>query len=339
MWRHSEHRDVDPVLHGRATLAAQRMNTARAQRWYERAGAGRWGLAPEVFAAAVERSIRHSHGGPTPDEAVQERAAAALHLDDLALATACADGREAAWEHFIREFRPALYRAADALDPAGSARDLADALYADLFGLRERDGERQSLFRYYHGRSSLATWLRAVLAQRYVDRHRSARRVEPLPDDESAAPLRAVSSEPDPDRERLRALLVAALTAALAALTARDRLRLACYYAQELTLAQAGKLLGEHEATTSRQLARTRKAIREDVERRLRDEHRLSPPEIAGCFEAVMADAGALHVGELLAGDETARAGKRLAGDETMRAGKRLAGDEPCKESPWDRSR
>ena len=30
-------------------------------------------------------------------------------------------------------------------------------------------GERRSLFRYFQGRSSLATWLRAVLAQRYVD--------------------------------------------------------------------------------------------------------------------------------------------------------------------------
>src|SRR2546430_16826750 len=88
-----------------------------------------------------------------------------VHANDLALASACATGDEAAWERFIREYRPILYRAADALDSTGRARELADALYADLYGL----GERQSLFRYYQSRSSLATWLRAVLAQRYID--------------------------------------------------------------------------------------------------------------------------------------------------------------------------
>jgi DNA-directed RNA polymerase specialized sigma24 family protein len=94
---------------------------------------------------------------------------ALAHADDVALAAACAAGDEAAWERFVREYRPVLYRAADALDTTGRARELADALYADLFGLTEREGERRSLFRYYQGRSSLATWLRAVLAQRYVD--------------------------------------------------------------------------------------------------------------------------------------------------------------------------
>ena len=37
------------------------------------------------------------------------------------------------------EYRPILYRAADALDPSGGARDLADSLYADLYGLRKGD--------------------------------------------------------------------------------------------------------------------------------------------------------------------------------------------------------
>ena len=46
----------------------------------------------------------------------------------------------------------------------------------------------------------------------------------------------------------------AVLAAAIAALAPRDRLRLACYYAQEMTLAQIGRLTREHEATVSRQL-------------------------------------------------------------------------------------
>src|SRR5215470_3714965 len=97
---------------------------------------------------------------------------------DLELARLCADGDERAWERFVREYRPLLYRAADALDHTQGARDIADLLYADLYGIKTRDGERQSLFRYYQGRSSLATWLRAVLAQRYVDRARALRSTE-----------------------------------------------------------------------------------------------------------------------------------------------------------------
>src|SRR5215831_14679344 len=155
---------------------------------------------------------------------------------DLELARLCAAGDERAWERFVREYRPLLYRAADALDATGGARDLADSLYADLYGLASGGGERQSLLRYFQGRSSLATWLRAVLAQRYVDRLRADRRLEPLPEEiEPEAPPSA-----DPDRDRYVALVRDALARAVARLEARDRLRLASYYVQELTLAQIG---------------------------------------------------------------------------------------------------
>src|SRR4029078_5537768 len=75
---------------------------------------------------------------------------------------------------------------------------------------------------------------------------------------------------------------------------------LACYYAQELTLAETGTLLGEHEATCSRQLARTRKTLRVDIERHLRNEHALTTAEIADCFAAVSQDPGELDVRQLL---------------------------------------
>ena len=124
-----------------------------------------------------------------------------------------------------------LYRSADAIDRTGAAREAADSLYAELFGLTERDGERRSLLRYFHGRSSLATWLRAVLAQRYVDHLRRARRTEPLPDD--ADPARAdlkvgpytqtrsvgadlkVGPYTEPDRRRFVATLRLAISSAI----------------------------------------------------------------------------------------------------------------------------
>jgi len=231
---------------------------------------------------------------------------AALHHDDLQLARRCADGDEAAWERFVRDYRPVLYRAADALDPSGGARELADSLYGDLYGTAGPEGERRSLFRYFQGRSSLATWLRAVLTQRYVDRLRAARRLVPLPDEDRwpssemrrSAPTAIVSR--DPDRPRLVALVQEALGRAVAKLSDRDRLRLGCYYVQQLTLAETGRALGEHEATASRHLAKTRRAIREDVERDLRGEGGLSAEQIVQSLESVTEDPGTLDLNEML---------------------------------------
>jgi len=225
---------------------------------------------------------------------------------DLELANRCAAGDAAAWERFVLEYRPVLYRAADALDPGGGAREVADSLYAELFGVRDGAGERRSLFHYFHGRSSLATWLRAVLAQRFVDRLRAQRRLEPLPDEaHTEAPAVDGSTAvdrgepPDPDRNRYLSLVRQALGRAVARLSDRDRLRLGCYYVQQLTLAETGRLLKEHEATVSRQLARTRGAIRDDVERLLRGEG-LTADQIAACVASVADDPGPLDLKKVI---------------------------------------
>jgi RNA polymerase sigma factor (sigma-70 family) len=228
----------------------------------------------------------------------------ALHVEDLALARQCAAGDEPAWERFVLEYRPVLYRAADALDPGGGAREVADSLYAELYGLEVRGGERRSLLQYFQGRSSLATWLRAVLAQRYVDRIRAGRRFESLSDEvgaEAAAPEGAPALDPG-GNDRLSRLR-RALAAAIARLTPRDRLRLGCYYQQELTLAETGRVMQEHEATVSRQLARTRRVLREDVEEELRAGG-LTPDQVAECFGAAAEDAGPLDLGKVLAAAE-----------------------------------
>jgi RNA polymerase sigma-70 factor (ECF subfamily) len=272
-------------------------------RLHRQANAARWAVSETVFCAALERSAMKALAEGARDAARLERFLSALHLDDLALACACVEGNGAAWDHFVLEFRPVLYRAADALAPGGSARDLADAIYGDLFGLEERDGERRSLLRYFHGRSSLATWLRAVLAQRHVDRIRSERRHEPFEADDADTnlPLVPVSSPgADPDRTRYVALVKIALARAARQLPDRDRLRLGLYYREDLTLAQAGRLLGEHEATVSRQLARTRRAIRGEVERYLRQEHGFGDAQVAQCFACTLDDPGPLDLGDIL---------------------------------------
>jgi RNA polymerase sigma-70 factor, ECF subfamily len=229
-----------------------------------------------------------------------------LHAADLALACACSEGNTAAWDFFIALFRPELYRAGRAIAGESAGRELADSLYAELYGLREVAGRRKSLFDYFLGRSKLTTWLHAILAQRHVDGIRRARRTEPLEESEAGergyAAQRsfagnsdgnssatsfgtAATSSPEPERDRFLAILQAVLTAALDALAPRDRLRLAYYYVEGLTLAEIGRLVGEHEATVSRKLERTRREIRKRVEGALRQEKKLSAAQLQLCYE------------------------------------------------------
>jgi len=279
-------------------MPSGRLPGAAVERLYRQARADRWDVPAEDFAAALERSARKAFA-EAPEARELERYLASLHLEDLALACACANGHAGAWEHFIREHRPGLYRAADAIDSSGGSRELADSLYGELFGLKEREGKRRSHFEYFHGRSSLGTWLRAVLSQRHVDRVRSVRRFDELPSEETAgtpSSLTIQASEPPSGRLPLMQRLIAEVVASL---VPKDRLRLACYYAQDLTLAQIGTALGEHEATVSRNLSRVRKEVRTGVERRLR-ETGMNDAQVAECFASAVDEAGSLDVTDLL---------------------------------------
>jgi RNA polymerase sigma-70 factor (ECF subfamily) len=297
----AEHRDLTERLHRRA-LASRAILDGR--------------LSIDAFADALYRSAARRFEGETPSPSATARYLESLHVDDLALAQLCAHGDEDAWELFIKEFRPVLYSSARAMTrDAASARELADSIYADLYGLAsssrqspDAGAERRSLLAYFHGRSRLSTWLRSVLAQRHVDTIRGQRRgpqrgsragvdrrlerLDAGDRDEAPAspPLADAAVEPDPDRPRYVALMQDALGSAFRGLEPQDRLRLCCYYVQGMTLAELGRLLGEHEATVSRKLDRIRRGLRAQLERSLAGEHRLTPAEIRLCYQYALED-------------------------------------------------
>jgi RNA polymerase sigma factor (sigma-70 family) len=229
-----------------------------------------------------------------------------LNLGDLALATACRLGHAAAWDEFVASQRPGLYAAARAL-AGDEGRELADGLYAELYGLGDPETGRRSLLAYFHGRSRLATWLRSVLVQRQIDRARVSARLDqfdPLdPTHEARASARASRRADrypgDFERRHFVSVTQSALESAIDALDARDRLRLRLYYGEDLTLAQIGRLTRESEATVSRKLERARRELRRLVEQALRNEHGLAAMAIAECFEAA-ADAPELQLTRLL---------------------------------------
>src|SRR5437762_12513310 len=164
---------------------------------------------------------------------------------------------------------------------SGSAEacDLADSLFSELYGLGGGKGAERSLFRYFHGRSSLKTWLRAVLAQRHIDASRAGGRIEELGEDETGEGLPKTLLGPqmqpsDPHRERYVLSFTRALQTALERLEPQEKERLRLYYAEEKTLAEIARLLAEHESSVSRHLDRVRRDLRhavEDIRDKLRD--------------------------------------------------------------------
>jgi RNA polymerase sigma-70 factor (ECF subfamily) len=263
--------------------------------WRKASPPDAWNLTESQFQAWLERSVSGKFRDQVQDTKLVESFLDSLQLGDLALSAACSAGNATAWDTFVAQYRPELYRAARAIAGDSQGRELADSLYAELFGLRESEGERKSLFEYFHGRSKLGTWLRAILAQRHVDNIRRAARTESLDepaqiDEGDRRPRREVVSPAadaasDPERETFLAILQATMKSVLSALEPRDRLRLAYYYVDELTLAQIGKLMGEHEATVSRKIERTRRDVRKRVEASLRQEKKMSEAQLAQCLE------------------------------------------------------
>lgn len=279
-------------------------------------GAASWGLSRPVFTAALETSVqKHFHNQP-PSHAQLQTYLSSLHLGDLALACACAAGLPAAWDYFVATFRAYLRSAAGAIlrcpPDSPASCELADSLFADLYGLSDAP-HRRSLFRYFHGRSSLKTWLRAVLAQRHIDSIRATRRFTELEGSDGHADLPASprasllvqknaadGQPPDPHRAELVALFRRTLEVALGLLDPRDRERLRLYYAAQHTLAEIGRHFGEHESSVSRHLDRIRRELRLHVEQALRKtapaldgappSAGLSEAQILLCFEYAAED-------------------------------------------------
>jgi RNA polymerase sigma-70 factor (ECF subfamily) len=249
------------------------------------AGAERYGVSPEEFACILDSlGTRVNFGLPADHSADATQRAAffrALHLEELALAQACALGREPAWESFLQLYRAPLLQAAIAITNSASlGEELADALYAQLYGLREQDGQRRCPLASYSGRGSLMGWLRTTLVQRYRDHYRRTRHETPLGEIDSPAP------EPSAPVTAELALLSVAVTRILQSIDPAGRFLLAAYFLDRQTLLQIACTLEVHEATVSRRLKR----LVTELRKKLIDELRVRGLSKAAAEEALGAD-------------------------------------------------
>jgi RNA polymerase sigma-70 factor (ECF subfamily) len=228
---------------------------------YERIGTS--GLSREQFVAILkEIATKYLPAGSSVQEISDLYRS--LRVEELALARACAAGQERAWEIFMARYREKLYDIAGYIAKESSAaRELADSLYADLYGTITRDGQRISKLASYTGRGSLEGWLRTVMAQAFVNRFRRQRRLVSL-DAESEDGAQFAAAVPEPTTA-VDGRVEAATDEVLSSLGAEYRFILASYYLDGRTLAEIARTLGVHESTVSRKLDKLAKSLRKQI--------------------------------------------------------------------------
>src|SRR5258708_21487535 len=230
---------------------------------HAKSGGEKLGLTGESFAAILcDVAAKYVDAGAAQSEA--RTFLLTVLVEELALARACAAGNDSAWALFLIRYREKLYQSALRIAREDSAaRDLADSLYAELYGTNTRDGERVSKLASFTGRGSLEGWLRTVLAQEFVNRYRRTKRLVSL-EEESEDGVQLAAPEPEPFPSAATRL-ESATDAALTALPAEDRMGLAAYYLDGRTLAGIPRMLGVHESTISRKVDKLAKSLRKKI--------------------------------------------------------------------------
>ena len=215
-----------------------------------------------------------------------------LHMNDLYLTLACAQGSEVAWRRFASVYDPCIRRICDCICLSkDAAREIADNLPGQLF-LPNAAGRSRIVS--YEGLSSLSTWLAVIIKHRAIRQRRiksinieSLDQITDVADEASIfkieATLRAGKYEL-PIRDSLRG--------AVNLLSDRERLILRMRYEQELQVSQIARLMGVGPSAITRQLDRTREKLREGITSILATGHRLDPVAIEECVSVLLDDQG-----------------------------------------------
>ncbi|MBA3913403.1 MAG: sigma-70 family RNA polymerase sigma factor, partial [Acidobacteriales bacterium] len=242
---------------------ARREPSQAMQDLFQRSRGADFGLTADEFSRILQEiGVKYLPAECSDDDL--HSFSSTLKIEELALARACAMGRERAWEVFLTRYREKLYEIAGYIArEAATARELADSIYADLYGTVMRDGQRVSKLNFYTGRGSLEGWLRTVLAQEFINRYRRQKKLVSL-EEEAEEGVQFASPEPASE-STIDGRVHQATDRVLESLPAEDRFLLSAYYLDQRTLAEIGRTLGVHESTISRKLDKLAKSLRKQI--------------------------------------------------------------------------
>jgi RNA polymerase sigma-70 factor (ECF subfamily) len=209
-----------------------------------------------------------------------------MHVADLYLACACAQGLDAAHVALDTRFLPKVDAAvARVQGPGDAVAEVRQHLRERL--LSSEDGKPPRITGY-QGTGPLVAWLRAAAVRTALNSRRSARRRAHAEEEALAeGPMAGGDLELSYLRQQHRADFQAALAEALAALPTRERTVLRLHFVEGLSLERIGAMYQTHKSTVSRWLARAREDVLTDVRRRLAERLQLSSEELQSLLRAV----------------------------------------------------
>lgn len=187
------------------------------------------------------------------------RLAGDLHLHDLYLAVACADGDAAG----LRAFEASVMG-----QTVGAIRSLdSQDAFVDEVQQRVRtrllvgDGDKPPRIAEYRGRGPLAAWVTVTAVRTGLTLLRESKRAGRFADERWAEAI-VLPQTGDPELDHLKARyrveLGEALARACAALQDRERAVLRMYFIDGLNIDKIGRVYGVHRSTVARWIARTR---------------------------------------------------------------------------------
>jgi RNA polymerase sigma-70 factor len=244
---------------------------------------GDFGLEPEEFTAHLI-AIAQKHLGQGVPQAVALSFIDSLHTCDVYLAAACAHHSADAWGRFMSLYQKYLKAIALSVSPSSdAAQELSDNVLVEMF-LPDCSGH--SRIASYHGRSSLATWLRAIVCHRAINererKDNSLERIESMPEMAETGSERNI--EAMLRAARYENVINDSLRSSCNRLTDRERLLLLLRYDEELQVSQIARLLGVCPSTVTRQLERVQGKLRENVVSTLTSKHNLQEAAIEECL-------------------------------------------------------
>lgn len=220
----------------------------------------RFALTPAAFADRLLQVVNAEAAGE--QQAWRDRVSR-LSLDDLYLAWACVCGETAAWQELGRTHFAFIRTFARRYLPGHAAADVADEVIGDLW-------ERGKLERY-QGRSTLRTWLAALVGNAALNAVKALQRGHAACEARQmlAAPGQA-AADVDIAEQEATDLMRGSVTEVLKSLPRETKFLLQLYYEQGLTLEEMSGPLRISTAALSRRLKQTREELRTSIEARAR---------------------------------------------------------------------
>lgn len=209
-----------------------------------------------------------------------------LHTNDLYLSVACAKPADEAWERFIALYQTFIGKVARAVSSTdAAAHAIANRITGHIF---LPDGSGCSRIASYEGRSSLATWLSAILNNLAVEEQSRCIRLDQL---ESLLEILDYAVPHGIDAAlragKYASVVWDSLTVASKSLSEQERLILVLRYEDGLQGSEIAAILKVHPSTVTRHLQLVYDKLRGETISTLESKHQLSPLAIKECVDDI----------------------------------------------------